>query len=61
MHDDRRLARPIAKVYDFAARDRRLDWRWQSPEMASELKAGAEIEPPKTQTQSKEQCYAAAA
>lgn len=50
-----------AKISESLARDRRLNWEWKSPDMASELKAGAEIRPPKSQPQSSEQCYAAAA
>ena len=57
----RRWTSEFAKISDSLARDRRLDWRWQSPDMASELKAGVEIKPPKTQPHSKERCYAAAA
>jgi hypothetical protein len=31
-------------------RDRRLDWQWQSPDMAAELNAGIPIKPPTPQT-----------
>jgi hypothetical protein len=57
----RRWKDEFAKISESLARDRRLSWEWQSPDMAAELKAGAEIRPPKTQPQSNEQCNAAAA
>jgi hypothetical protein len=50
-----------AKISKSLARDRRLNWEWKSPDMASELKAGVEIRPPKSQPQDEKQCYAAAA
>jgi hypothetical protein len=37
------------------ARDRRLDWRWRSPDMPAELKAGVPIKPPSPQKQEKQQ------
>lgn len=43
------------------ARDRRLDWRWQSPDMPAELKARASISPPSPQRQPLQAAAAAAA
>ena len=51
----------FAKIAESMARDRRLEWKWQSPDMPSQLKAMAEIKPPKPQTQSANGTYAAAA
>jgi hypothetical protein len=48
----RRWKDEFAKISESMARDRRLDWLWQSPDMAAELKAGTTITPPKPQTQS---------
>lgn len=57
----RRWKNEWAKISESLARDRRLSWEWQSPDMAAELKAGIEIKPPKSQPQALEKCYAAAA
>ena len=37
----------FAKITESLAADRRLDWKWQSPDMPAELKAGTTIAPPK--------------
>ena len=57
----RRWKDEFAKISGSMARDRRLDWEWQSPDMAAQLKAGAEITPPKPQPPLPAPCYAAAA
>jgi hypothetical protein len=57
----RRWNDTFAKISESIARDRRLDWKWQSPDMAAELKAGALITPPTTQLQSPTTSYAEAA
>jgi hypothetical protein len=41
----------FGKMLQSLAGDRRLDWKWTSPDMPSELKAGITIEPPKLQPQ----------
>jgi hypothetical protein len=41
--------------------NRRLDWRWKSPDMPAELKAGITIAPPTSQLQADQQCYDKAA
>lgn len=43
------------------ARDRRLDWRWQSPDMPAELKAHVSISPPSPQRQPLQTAASAAA
>jgi hypothetical protein len=43
------------------ARDRRVDWRWQSPDMPAELKAHASISPPSPQSQPVQSAATAAA
>jgi hypothetical protein len=57
----RRWKEVFAKISDSVARDRRLDWEWQSPDMSAQLKVGMEIAPPKPQPQSPAAGYAAAA
>jgi hypothetical protein len=57
----RRWKNEFARIGENLARDRRLSWEWQSPDMAAELKAGIEIRPPKSQPQVQEKRYAAAA
>jgi hypothetical protein len=57
----RRWKNEFAKISENLACDRRLSWEWKSPDMAAELKAGAEIKPPKSQPPSEARCYAAAA
>jgi hypothetical protein len=43
------------------ARDRRVDWRWRSPDMPGELKAQASISPPVPQSQTEQSAANAAA
>jgi hypothetical protein len=50
----------FAKISESMARDRRLDWEWQSPDLTAQLKAGTEITPPQPQPQSPVACCAAA-
>jgi hypothetical protein len=57
----RRWKNEFAKISESLACDRRLIWEWKSPDMAAELKAGAEIKPPKSQPPPEARCYAAAA
>lgn len=57
----RRWTSEFAKMSESLSRDRRLEWRWEPPDMATELKAGVEIKPPRAEPQSAAQCYAAAA
>jgi hypothetical protein len=57
----RRWKTTFAKITDSMATDRRLNWRWQSPDMSDQLKAGVEITPPTPQSHSPASCYAAAA
>ncbi len=57
----RRWKNEFAKISESLARDRRLDWVWQSPDMAAQLKAGAKITTPQPQPQLPAMCYAAAA
>jgi hypothetical protein len=56
----RRWKEVFAKITESLAHDRRLDWKWCSPDMVAELKAGIEIKPPTPQPQSEKACYAAA-
>jgi hypothetical protein len=39
----------FAKITESLAGDRRLDWKWTSPDMPAQLKAGTTIAPPKPQ------------
>lgn len=57
----RRWKEVFAKMAESLAHDRRLDWKWQSPNMVAELKAGIAVLPPKPQPHSQKPCYAAAA
>jgi hypothetical protein len=57
----RRWKTTFAKITDSMATDRRRNWRWQSPDMSAQLKAGVEITPPRPQPHSPASCYAAAA
>lgn len=57
----RRWKNEFTKISESLARDRRLAWEWQSPDMAAQLKAGTKITPPKPQPLSPATCYAAAA
>lgn len=51
----------FAQITESMARDRRLDWNWRSPDMASQLEAGILIKPPTPQPQSADTCYDTAA
>jgi hypothetical protein len=51
----------FAKITESMARDRRLDWKWQSPDMVAQLKAGSPIKPPTPQPQPAKVPYDAAA
>jgi hypothetical protein len=57
----RRWKTTFAKITDSMATDRRRNWRWQSPDMSDQLKAGVAITPPTPQPHSPAPCYAAAA
>jgi hypothetical protein len=57
----RRWQETFAKITESMARDRRLDWEWQSPDMAAELNAAIEITPPSPQPSPTSDGYAAAA
>jgi hypothetical protein len=57
----RRWKTTFAKITDSMATDRRRNWRWQSPDMSAQLKAGVTITPPTPQPHSPASCYAAAA
>lgn len=57
----RRWNATFAKISESMARDRRLDWHWQSPDMPAELKANTKIQPPKPQTLPAPTAYIAAA
>jgi hypothetical protein len=57
----RRWKETFAKITESMARDRRLDWEWQAPDMVAQLKAGVEITPPTPQPQSKSSACDAAA
>jgi hypothetical protein len=39
----------LEKVRQSCSRDRRIDFKWTSPDMRAELKAGATVEPPTSQ------------
>ncbi len=57
----RRWKETFARITESMARDRQLDWNWQSPDMPAQLKAGATITPPTPQVQaSQATCDAAA-
>jgi hypothetical protein len=51
----------FARISESMARDRRLDWEWQSPDMAAQLNAGIQITPPTPQPSAPQPDYAAAA
>jgi hypothetical protein len=51
----------FAKITDSLANDRRLDWKWVSPDMPTELKAKIPIKPPKPQPPAENRSYATAA
>lgn len=45
----------LEHVRETMASDRRLDWKWQAPDMPEELKSGKLIKPPETQPESTQQ------
>jgi hypothetical protein len=49
------------KITHSLREDRRLDWKWRSPDMPEELKAGTPITPPTPQTSTLQGSYDAAA
>jgi len=51
----------FAKITESLARDRRLDWKWTSPDMPAELKAGKKIAPPTPQPALSQASYDTAA
>jgi len=51
----------FATITKSLAQDRRLDWKWTSPDMPAELKAGTTIAPPTTQPDTLEARYDTAA
>jgi hypothetical protein len=51
----------FAKITESLAGDRRLDWKWQSPDMPAQLKAGIKIAPPKPKPSTTPTTYSAAA
>ena len=57
----RRWKATFAEISESMAVDRRLEWKWQSPDMPAELKAPTPIEPPKPQTLAPQAAYTAAA
>jgi hypothetical protein len=57
----RRWKATFAKITESMARDRRLDWQWQSPDMAAQLNANITIAPPQPQTEAPPTHYATAA
>ena len=57
----RRWQETFAKITASMARDRRLDGKWQSPDMAAQLEADIPIKPPTPQPQPPEACYDTAA
>lgn len=57
----RRWPETFAKITTSMARDRRLSWKWSSPDMVAQLKAPESIKPPTPQPQTeKATCDAAA-
>jgi hypothetical protein len=51
----------FAKIIQSLAHDRRLDWKWVSPDMPAELKAPISIAPPTPQPSTPQTSYATAA
>jgi hypothetical protein len=51
----------FAKITESLAHDRRLNWKWTSPDMPAALKANIPIMPPTAQTPTPQQGYASAA
>jgi hypothetical protein len=57
----RRWHEVFGKITKSLAEDRRLDWKWTSPDMPAELKAGTTIAPPTPQPTTIQASYDAAA
>jgi hypothetical protein len=57
----RRWTETFAKITASMARDRRLDWKWQSPDLVAQLQAPDKITPPTPQPQVEEATCDAAA
>ncbi len=57
----RRWPETFAKITKSIATDRRLTWKWQSPDMVAELNATLEVTPPTSQPPPTSAGYAAAA
>jgi hypothetical protein len=57
----RRWRATFAEISESMSFDRRLDWKWQSPDMPAQLKALTPIKPPKPQTLTPQGAYKAAA
>jgi hypothetical protein len=51
----------FAKITESLAGDRRLNWKWTSPDMPAELKAGVKMAPPTPQPSALQRGYDAAA
>jgi hypothetical protein len=51
----------FAKITESLAADRRLNWKWTSPDMPAELKVGVKIAPPTPQPSTLQTGYDAAA
>jgi hypothetical protein len=51
----------FTKITASLASDRRLDWKWKSPDMPAQLKAGIAITPPTPQPAASQTSYATAA
>ena len=43
----------LEKTRRSVSRDRRIDFKWTSPDMRAELKAGVKVQPPTPQVQQK--------
>jgi len=56
-----RWQKTFAKITESMARDRRLQWEWQSPDMPEQLKTNIKIAPPTSQAPSQKGTYNAAA
>jgi hypothetical protein len=57
----RRWKETFEKITQSMASDRRLEWKWQSPDMPDQLKAGIAIKPPQPQPETLQGTYATAA
>jgi hypothetical protein len=57
----RRWKETFAKITQSMASDRRLDWKWRSPDMPTQLKADIDIKPPQPQVEQLQRTYATAA